>query len=340
MPAPSRSRRAAAPWPSLADSPGPRRRHRRARGAPGLAVPRRRHRDAAARDQPARHPRGRPRAGRDRRDRPARGVPGASSTLLLPSLVGAQVRRRSASWCGAGWARPCSNSSSRRSCAACTRPSPDELALERAAPGLRAALLREGSLVARGARSLRERSPAGSQVAGIRGGVVRLVDELARPTSSASASRCGWSATVERGDAGWRARSAASACAATCWSRRPASAAERPRRPAARITAGHPGRRPAGARRGTARHRRAGRRGRARRRRPRADAPHREVAVAGRAERRAARAAAVVRRRPATARVDAGRRRCGRAARGADRRRSVDAGVRHLGTGCASNACR
>lgn len=54
---------------------------------------------------------------------------------------------------------------------------PDQLDLDRASPGLRAALLREGSL-SHAVRSLRERAPAGSQVAGIRGGVSRLVDEL------------------------------------------------------------------------------------------------------------------------------------------------------------------
>jgi len=54
---------------------------------------------------------------------------------------------------------------------------PDELSVERAAPGLRAALTREGSL-SHAVASLRLRSPAGSQVAGIRGGVVVLVDRL------------------------------------------------------------------------------------------------------------------------------------------------------------------
>jgi oxygen-dependent protoporphyrinogen oxidase len=54
---------------------------------------------------------------------------------------------------------------------------PDALSVERAAPGLRAALMREGSL-AHAVASLRRRSPAGSQVAGIRGGVVVLVDRL------------------------------------------------------------------------------------------------------------------------------------------------------------------
>jgi len=55
--------------------------------------------------------------------------------------------------------------------------SPDELPLERAAPGLRSALLREGSL-SHAVATLRGLSPAGSQVAGIRGGVAVLVDRL------------------------------------------------------------------------------------------------------------------------------------------------------------------
>lgn len=55
--------------------------------------------------------------------------------------------------------------------------SPDELSLDRAAPGLTAALAREGSL-SHAVASLRERSPAGSHVAGIRGGVAVLVDRL------------------------------------------------------------------------------------------------------------------------------------------------------------------
>jgi len=54
---------------------------------------------------------------------------------------------------------------------------PDELSVERAAPELRAALAREGSL-SHAVASLRQRSPAGSQVAGIRGGVAVLVDRL------------------------------------------------------------------------------------------------------------------------------------------------------------------
>jgi oxygen-dependent protoporphyrinogen oxidase len=54
---------------------------------------------------------------------------------------------------------------------------PDQLDPDRVAPGLRAALLREGSL-ARAVLSLRARAAAGTPVQGIRGGTVRLVDEL------------------------------------------------------------------------------------------------------------------------------------------------------------------
>ncbi|MBA8989389.1 oxygen-dependent protoporphyrinogen oxidase [Curtobacterium pusillum] len=54
---------------------------------------------------------------------------------------------------------------------------PDHLDPDRVAPGLRAALLREGSL-ARAVLALRARATAGSAVQGLRGGIVRLVDEL------------------------------------------------------------------------------------------------------------------------------------------------------------------
>jgi oxygen-dependent protoporphyrinogen oxidase len=54
---------------------------------------------------------------------------------------------------------------------------PDQLDPDRVAPGLRAALLREGSL-ARAVLAVRARARAGSAVQGIRGGIVRLVDEL------------------------------------------------------------------------------------------------------------------------------------------------------------------
>ncbi|GAB3604903.1 protoporphyrinogen oxidase [Conyzicola nivalis] len=55
--------------------------------------------------------------------------------------------------------------------------SPDDLDLDRVAPHLRAALRREGSL-ARAVRSLRVEAPAGTAVAGLRGGISRIVDEL------------------------------------------------------------------------------------------------------------------------------------------------------------------
>ncbi|BDZ48782.1 protoporphyrinogen oxidase [Frondihabitans sucicola] len=54
---------------------------------------------------------------------------------------------------------------------------PDDLDVDRVAPGLRQALLHQNSL-ARAVSSLREQAAAGSAVAGIRGGIVRLVDEL------------------------------------------------------------------------------------------------------------------------------------------------------------------
>lgn len=54
----------------------------------------------------------------------------------------------------------------------------DRLALDRAVPGLRSALLRAGSLT-HAVRGMRARAAAGSQVAGIRGGMARLVDRLA-----------------------------------------------------------------------------------------------------------------------------------------------------------------
>lgn len=56
---------------------------------------------------------------------------------------------------------------------------PDELPLDTVAPGLRAALAEHGSLAA-AVSALRERSPAGSAVGGIRGGMARLVDALER----------------------------------------------------------------------------------------------------------------------------------------------------------------
>ncbi|MEP6478438.1 MAG: FAD-dependent oxidoreductase [Rhodoglobus sp.] len=54
---------------------------------------------------------------------------------------------------------------------------PDELDLDRVAPGLRSALRHTGAL-ARAVRDLTSGAAAGSNVVGIRGGVVRIVDEL------------------------------------------------------------------------------------------------------------------------------------------------------------------
>ncbi|MHB1235110.1 MAG: protoporphyrinogen/coproporphyrinogen oxidase [Microbacteriaceae bacterium] len=54
---------------------------------------------------------------------------------------------------------------------------PDELAVDTVAPGLRAGMLRTGSL-ARAVLGLRAAAPAGSAAAGIRGGMFRLVEAL------------------------------------------------------------------------------------------------------------------------------------------------------------------
>ncbi|GAA4675726.1 protoporphyrinogen/coproporphyrinogen oxidase [Frondihabitans cladoniiphilus] len=54
---------------------------------------------------------------------------------------------------------------------------PDDLDVDRVAPGLRSQLLTQNSL-ARAVRELRSLAPAGSAVGGIRGGVARIVDEL------------------------------------------------------------------------------------------------------------------------------------------------------------------
>lgn len=55
---------------------------------------------------------------------------------------------------------------------------PDELEVDRVAPGLRAALLRQGSLAA-AVRARREAAPAGALVASLRGGLHRMVTALA-----------------------------------------------------------------------------------------------------------------------------------------------------------------
>ena len=55
---------------------------------------------------------------------------------------------------------------------------PDDVATDAASPRLRALLHEKGSLAA-AVRAVRAQSPAGSQVAGVEGGIFRLVDELA-----------------------------------------------------------------------------------------------------------------------------------------------------------------
>lgn len=60
---------------------------------------------------------------------------------------------------------------------------PNDVPLNRVAPGLHAALQAEGTL-GRAVLSLRELSVSGSAVAGIRGGLARLVDELQRELES------------------------------------------------------------------------------------------------------------------------------------------------------------
>ncbi|MDP9027268.1 MAG: FAD-dependent oxidoreductase [Actinomycetota bacterium] len=100
----------------------------------------------------------------------------AQLELLLPSLIGSKsttigqlVRRRMGSAVVDQLVGPVVRGVHSMSA--------DELPLDRAVPGLRAALLRDGSLM-HAVRGMRADAPAGSQVAGIRGGIVRLVDEL------------------------------------------------------------------------------------------------------------------------------------------------------------------
>jgi oxygen-dependent protoporphyrinogen oxidase len=100
----------------------------------------------------------------------------AQFELLLPSVVGANastigelVRRRMGSAVVEQLVGPVVRG--------VHSMSPDELSVDRAVPGLRAALLRDGSL-SHAVRGMRSNAPAGSQVGGIRGGVVRLIDAL------------------------------------------------------------------------------------------------------------------------------------------------------------------
>ena len=133
----------------------------------------------------------------------------------------ARSPRRWASWCAAGWVAAVLEQLVAPVVRGVHSADPDELPLDRAAPGLRSALLREGSL-SHAVASLRERSPAGSQVAGIRGGVVVLVDRLL-----ADLARFGVAGAARghgrRGRRPIGCEPTASCCAARCWSRLPAS---------------------------------------------------------------------------------------------------------------------
>ncbi|QEO09093.1 protoporphyrinogen/coproporphyrinogen oxidase [Protaetiibacter larvae] len=100
----------------------------------------------------------------------------AQLDALLPSLVGAKaetvgelVRRRMGAGVVDGLVAPVVRG--------VHSSEPDELALDRAAPGLRSALLKEGTL-AQAVHAQRAKAPAGSLVASLRGGLFRLVDAL------------------------------------------------------------------------------------------------------------------------------------------------------------------
>lgn len=100
----------------------------------------------------------------------------AQLDVLLPSLIGSRsatigelVRRRMGSAVVEQLVAPVVRGVHSMSA--------DALALDRAVPGLRAALLREGSLT-HAVRRMTMNAAPGSRVAGIRGGIVRLVDEL------------------------------------------------------------------------------------------------------------------------------------------------------------------
>ena len=100
----------------------------------------------------------------------------AQLDVLLPSLIGSRsatigelVRRRMGSAVVEQLVAPVVRGVHSMSA--------DELALDRAVPGLRAALLRDGSLT-HAVRRMAMNAAPGSRVAGIRGGIVRLVDEL------------------------------------------------------------------------------------------------------------------------------------------------------------------
>ncbi len=101
----------------------------------------------------------------------------AQLDMLMPSLVGSKsatvgelVRRRMGRAVLDGLVAPVARG--------VHSTDPDQLDLDRAAPGLRQALMSTGSL-GQAVRSLRDKAPAGSLVASLRGGMFRLVDALA-----------------------------------------------------------------------------------------------------------------------------------------------------------------
>ena len=101
----------------------------------------------------------------------------AQADLLMPSLVGAKsvtvgelVRRRMGRAVLDGLVAPVTRG--------VHSTDPDDLDLDRAAPGLRSALLSAGNL-AQAVGSIRAKAPSGSLVASLRGGLFRLADALA-----------------------------------------------------------------------------------------------------------------------------------------------------------------
>jgi oxygen-dependent protoporphyrinogen oxidase len=101
----------------------------------------------------------------------------AQLDMLMPGLVGAKsttvgelVRRRMGRAVVDGLVAPVARG--------VHSTDPDSLDLDRAAPGLRSALLSMGNL-GQAVASLRAKAPAGSLVASLRGGMFRLVDALA-----------------------------------------------------------------------------------------------------------------------------------------------------------------
>ena len=181
--APSRSRPAAARSPSSSSSsaspttsptPNPA-------GAwlvmPGTRRPARRRAPAA--HGHARHPREPARRRRAPHHRLERGV----ARLPRPAQADPQDRPRPqprAGSCDRAWATPCSTGSSRPISAGVYSANPDDLDLDVVAPGLNEAMTRMGSLSG-GVGQLLEERKAGTAVLGLRGGMHRLVDALARP---------------------------------------------------------------------------------------------------------------------------------------------------------------